>query len=45
MNTRGIHVYTVASYNKALLVMPVCFLISLLAVLIMRESHPQKWHR
>ncbi|KTD51483.1 major facilitator family transporter [Legionella quinlivanii] len=44
VNMRGVHVYTVASYNKALLVMPVCFLISLLAVLLMRESHPQRWH-
>ncbi|KTC74394.1 major facilitator family transporter [Legionella birminghamensis] len=44
INVRGVHIYTVASYNKALLVMPLCFLISLIAVLIMRESHPQKWH-
>lgn len=37
----GVYFYTVASYNKALLVVPICFLLSLLAVLLMRESHPQ----
>ena len=37
----GVHYYTVASYNKALLVMPICFMVSLLTVIfIMPESHP-----
>ncbi|WED44648.1 MFS transporter [Legionella cardiaca] len=37
----GIPVYSVASYNKALLVMPLCFLASLIiAMFILKESHP-----
>lgn len=39
----GAHVYSVASYQKALLVMPLCFLTSLIIVLfILRESHPAR---
>lgn len=39
----GVHVYTVASYNKALLVMPSCFLLSLLITLFfLKESHPER---
>lgn len=33
-------VYTTQVYNKALLVMPCCYLISLVAVLLLKESHP-----
>lgn len=37
----GIHVYSILSYNKALLVMPCCYLISLVVALcILKESHP-----
>jgi len=37
----GIHIYSLASYNKALLVMPCCYLISLVvALFILSESHP-----
>ncbi|MDP1604493.1 MAG: MFS transporter [Legionella sp.] len=37
----GVHVYTVASYTKALLVMPCCYFISLiLALFFLKESHP-----
>ncbi|STX28957.1 major facilitator family transporter [Legionella beliardensis] len=42
----GVHIYTVASYNKALLVMPCCFLISLIiAAFVLKESHPGRVHR
>ncbi|KTC97462.1 major facilitator family transporter [Legionella geestiana] len=38
----GLPVYTLMGYNKALLVMPLCFLVSLIvSVFIMRESHPE----
>ncbi|KTD09866.1 MFS transporter [Legionella hackeliae] len=37
----GIPVYSIASYNKALLVMPLCYLASLIiAMFILKESHP-----
>lgn len=37
----GIHVYSLASYNLALLVMPLCFLASLfIATFLIKESHP-----
>lgn len=37
----GIHVYSVASYQIALMVMPICFLASLLiASFFLKESHP-----
>ena len=37
----NVPVYTIASYQKALLVMPCCFLVSLLlAAFVMKESHP-----
>jgi MFS family permease len=37
----GVHVYSLASYQKALLVMPLCFLASLfIATFILKESHP-----
>ena len=37
----GAHVYSVASYQIALVVMPICFLASLLiANFILKESHP-----
>ncbi|WP_233579860.1 MFS transporter [Legionella septentrionalis] len=37
----GIHVYALGSYQKALFIMPLCYLISLLvAVLFLKESHP-----
>lgn len=37
----GVHVYSLASYNVALLVMPLCFLASLLiATFLIKESHP-----
>lgn len=39
----GVHVYSVASYNAALLVMPCSFLISLLVSLfLLKESHPAR---
>ncbi|MFI4918947.1 MAG: MFS transporter [Legionellales bacterium] len=39
----GVHVYSIASYQKALLVMPLCFLASLLiATFLIKESHPAK---
>ncbi|TAL64066.1 MAG: MFS transporter [Legionella sp.] len=39
----GVHVYSVASYQKALMVMPLCFLASLLiSLFILRESHPAR---
>jgi MFS family permease len=36
----GIPVYTVGSYQKALFIMPLCFLLSLFIAIFMRESHP-----
>lgn len=37
----GIHVYTVSSYQQALVVMPICYTISLTVVLFfLKESHP-----
>lgn len=37
----GVHVYNVSSYQSALLVMPLCFLGSLLiATFVLKESHP-----
>lgn len=37
----GVHVYSVAAYQKALLVMPLCFLASLvIALLLLKETHP-----
>ncbi len=37
----GVPVYSVASYNRALLVMPCCFLASLIiAIFLLKESHP-----
>lgn len=37
----GVHIYTVASYNQALLVMPCCFLLSIIvSTLFLKESHP-----
>lgn len=42
----GMHIYTIMSYNKALLVMPYCFLISFLIVaFILQESHPNRIKR
>lgn len=39
----GVHVYNLESYQKALLVMPLCFLASLLiAAFVLKESHPAK---
>ncbi len=39
----GVHVYSLESYQKALLVMPLCFLASLLiAAFALKESHPAK---
>lgn len=39
----GVHVYSVSSYQIALLVMPLCFLTSLLiAVFLLKESHPSR---
>lgn len=39
----GVHVYSLSSYQSALLVMPLCFLASLLiAAFLIRESHPAK---
>lgn len=39
----GLYVYSVESYQMALLIMPLCFLASLLiAVLFIKESHPAK---
>lgn len=41
--SHGVHVYSVESYNKALAVLPLCFLASLLIVLFfMKESHPAR---
>ena len=40
-----VHIYSVASYNKALLVMPACFLASLLiSLFLLKESHPGRHH-
>ena len=37
----GVHVYNISSYQTALLVMPLCFLASLLiALFLLKESHP-----
>lgn len=37
----GVHVYAVSSYQTALLVMPICFLSSLLiSLFLLKESHP-----
>ncbi|MBI2786527.1 MAG: MFS transporter [Legionella longbeachae] len=37
----GVHVYSISSYQVALLVMPICFLASLLiASFLLKESHP-----
>lgn len=39
----GVPVYSLESYQKALLVMPLCFLASLIiALLLLKESHPAK---
>ncbi|RUR09222.1 MFS transporter [Legionella sp. km772] len=39
----GVHIYSLASYQKALLVMPLCFFASLvIATFILKESHPAK---
>lgn len=39
----GVHLYSIESYQKALIVMPLCFFISLLiAAFILRESHPAR---
>lgn len=41
----GLHFYSIASYNRALIVMPGCFLLSLvIAVFIIKESHPGRSH-
>lgn len=41
----GVHVYSIAGYQTALLVMPVCFLASLLiAIFLIKESHPAHQH-
>lgn len=37
----GVHVYSIPSYQIALMVMPICFLVSLLiASFVLKESHP-----
>jgi MFS family permease len=37
----GVHIYSVASYQKALIVVPLCFLASLvIALFLIKESHP-----
>ncbi len=37
----GVHVYSITSYQVSLMVMPICFLVSLLiAVFLLKESHP-----
>ncbi len=37
----GVHVYTVSSYQKALLVMPLCYITSLfICLFLLKESHP-----
>lgn len=39
----GLHVYSLASYQKALLIMPLCFLASLvISLFLIKESHPGK---
>ncbi|MFC3907487.1 MFS transporter [Legionella dresdenensis] len=39
--TGGVHVYSTANYNKALLVMPICYLLSFIIVaFFLKESHP-----
>lgn len=39
----GVHVYSISSYQSALLVMPLCFLASLIiATFILKESHPAR---
>lgn len=38
----GVHVYATSAYQKALLVMPICYFVSLLFVLFcLKESHPR----
>lgn len=39
----GVHVYSIGAYQTALMVMPVCFLASLIiAAFILKESHPAR---
>ena len=39
----GISAYSLSSYNKALIIMPSCYALSLLLVLfLIKESHPEK---
>lgn len=39
----GVHIYSIAGYQTALLVMPLCFLASLLiSLLLIKESHPAR---
>lgn len=39
----GVHIYSIESYQKALLVLPLCYLASLvIALFLVRESHPAK---
>lgn len=42
----GVHVYTIASYTKALFIMPCCYFLSLLLVIFfLKESCPANKHR
>lgn len=42
LNPQGVPVYSLISYEKALMVMPICFAISLfVSLFVLRESHPQ----
>lgn len=38
----GSPLYSVDNYNKALVVLPICFFFSLIAVFFIKESHPRK---
>jgi MFS family permease len=39
----GVHVYSVASYQSALIILPICFLASLLiALFLLKETHPAR---
>ena len=41
-SSASVHVYTLASYNKALFVMPCCYFLSIiLIVFFLKESHPE----
>lgn len=41
----GLHVYTVSNYNTALVILPLCYFMSLIiAIFFLKESHPGRRH-